>query len=77
MASGGARRSGCALGALLASPPAQAQSCVGDCNDDGMVAINELIIGVNIALDSQPVSACPSFDVNDDGMVTINELIKA
>ena len=66
---------GCALGALLASPPAQAQSCVGDCNGDGMVAINELIIGVNIALDSQPVSACPSFDVSDDGMVTINELI--
>ena len=68
---------GCALGALLASPPAQAQTCVGDCNGDGMVAINELIIGVNIALGSQPVSACPSFDVNNNGQVAINELILA
>ena len=54
---------GCALGALLASPSAQAQTCVGDCNEDGQVLINELIIGVNIALDSQPVSACPSSSI--------------
>jgi hypothetical protein len=67
---------GCALAALLASGPARAQTCVGDCNGDGMVAINELIIGVNIALGSQPVTACESFDVNGDGMVTINELIQ-
>src|SRR4029079_7501939 len=66
---------GCALGALLASPSAQAQTCVGDCNADGQVLINELIIGVNIALDSQPVSACPSFDANNNGQVAINELI--
>ena len=50
-------------------------SCVGDCNNDGEVAINELITGVNIALGSQPVSACESFDVNGDGEVAINELI--
>jgi hypothetical protein len=49
--------------------------CVGDCNVDTMVAINELITGVNIALGSAQVSACPSFDVNGDGMVAINELI--
>lgn len=52
-------------------------ACTGDCNHDGTVAINELIIGVNIALGSQPVSACPSFDVNSDGSVAINELISA
>ncbi|HSP97371.1 MAG TPA: hypothetical protein VL049_09040 [Candidatus Dormibacteraeota bacterium] len=67
---------GCALGALLASAPAQAQ-CVGDCSGDGTVAINELITGVNIALDSANVSTCPSFDVNNDGKVAINELITA
>jgi hypothetical protein len=47
---------GCALGALLASPPAQAQSCVGDCNGDGMVAINELISAVNNALNGCPAA---------------------
>ena len=49
--------------------------CAGDCNSDGMVAINELITGVNIALGSQPVSVCPSFDVSRDGTVAINEII--
>ena len=49
--------------------------CVGDCDGDGMVAINELITGVNIALGSADVSACPSFDIDGDGEVAINELI--
>jgi len=56
--------------------PAGAQ-CVGDCNGDNSVAINELIVGVNIALGSSAVSACPSFDTNGDGSVAINELILA
>jgi hypothetical protein len=51
--------------------------CQGDCNGDGMVAINELINGVNIALGSAAVSTCASVDANGDGMVTINELIAA
>ena len=69
-----------ALGALclqlLVAAPASAV-CVGDCNGDGMVAINELITGVNIALGSSAVTACPSFDTNSDGAVAINELIAA
>ena len=51
--------------------------CAGDCNGDGMVPINELISGVNIALGNAPVSTCEAFDVNGDGEVTINELIAA
>ncbi|MDX2168581.1 MAG: hypothetical protein SF182_16025 [Deltaproteobacteria bacterium] len=66
---------GCAA-LLCVGAQAQAQ-CVGDCNGDGQVTINELITGVNIALGSSPVSACPSFDENGDGEVSINELIKA
>jgi hypothetical protein len=66
---------GFAVGLLVASG-ASAQ-CVGDCNGDGMVAINELITGVNIAQGSTPLSQCPSFDVNGDNMVGINELITA
>ena len=57
------------------TPPTPA--CVGDCNGDGMVAINELITGVNIALGSAPVSDCEAMDANGDGMVGINELIAA
>jgi len=49
----------------------------GDCNGDGMVTIDELITGVNIALGNLPVTACPAFDTNRDGRVTIEELIAA
>jgi len=54
-----------------------APACVGDCNGDGTVTINEIITGVNIALDVSPMSACPPFDKNDDGTVTIDELLAA
>jgi hypothetical protein len=52
-------------------------ACVGDCNGDGAVSINELIVGVDIALGQAPPSACPAVDVNGDGAVSINELIAA
>jgi cysteine-rich repeat protein len=59
---------------FLAEARAGAQ-CVGDCNGDGTVGINELILGVNIALGSQPTSACAAFQ-DGSGMVTIAQLIK-
>jgi hypothetical protein len=49
--------------------------CAGDCNGDGVTAINELIRGVNIALEQQPLSNCPAADANGNGTVAINELI--
>lgn len=52
-------------------------ACVGDCNGNGTVAINELIVGVNIALGRQRVSACRAFDSNQSQSVTINELVRA
>ncbi len=54
-----------------------APACVGDCDGDGTVAINELILGVNIALGNQQLSVCPAFDANQNGSVAINELITA
>ena len=56
-----------------ATPP---PACAGDCNGDGTVAINELILGVNIALGA-PAAGCPPIDANGDGEVAINELIAA
>ncbi len=51
--------------------------CVGDCNGDGVVMINELITGVNIVLGITPVSACPAFDPDGGGTVTIADLVTA
>ncbi len=51
--------------------------CAGDCDGLGTVGINELIRGVNIALELQELAVCPSFDVNGNDLVGVNELIIA
>ena len=68
----------CVLVLLGATSVARAQTptCTGDCNGDGMVTINELILGVSIALGSQPLSACPAFDCEHNQMVPINCLVQ-
>jgi hypothetical protein len=48
--------------------------CVGDCNTDGQVMINELLTGVNIALGTLPVSTCPAFE-NAQGKVDVAQLV--
>lgn len=53
------------------------QGVVGDCDDDGLVSINELVIGVNVALERVDVSRCTAFDLDRDGQVSINELVAA
>jgi hypothetical protein len=66
------------LALLLAAHHAGAQgTCVGDCNGDGMVSINEVLTGVNIALGMAPLSSCPSFDTDHNGMLDIQELLAA
>jgi len=57
--------------------PESAESCSGDCDNGGTVSINELVLGVNIALDGAPLDACPAFDQNGSGRVEINELVAA
>jgi hypothetical protein len=58
---------------VLAAPP----SCLGDCDGNGAVTINELITGVNLALAAQQLAQCPAFNRNYDGLVTIDELVAA
>ncbi|HSQ00453.1 MAG TPA: hypothetical protein VL049_24800 [Candidatus Dormibacteraeota bacterium] len=58
---------------VLCRGPVRAQ-CVGDCAGDGAVTINDLILGVSIALGTAPVSACRAF-ANAEDEVTISQLI--
>jgi hypothetical protein len=51
--------------------------CVGDCDRSGDVTIDELLLGVNIALDLREVRECATFDRNQDGAVTIDEILVA
>ncbi len=49
--------------------------CLGDCNGDGRVAVNELVTGVGIALQTKPIDVCSSFDRDHNGAVAVPELI--
>lgn len=52
-------------------------ACQGDCQGDGAVTIDELILGVNIALGAAPVQECDAIDGDRDGTVTVDEIIGA
>ncbi len=67
------------LSAWLTALPVSAAplSCLGDCNGDGAVTVNELVLGVNIALGVAMPAACPQFDRDQDGSVAVNELVGA
>ncbi|MGE5269710.1 MAG: hypothetical protein ACM3JG_08575, partial [Thiohalocapsa sp.] len=47
-----------------------------DCDGDGVVTIAELISGVNIALGSADIGACPAFDADGSQTVTVDELVQ-
>ena len=80
-------RCGSALVALaltiLVAEPAHAQRvclpphCVGDCDGNGAVTVEELVRGVGMVLDRVPVSECPSFDDDMDGRVSVAELVRS
>lgn len=57
--------------------PVVASPCVGDCNGDLQVTVDEILSMVNIALGNTSVSACEAGDANQDGEVTVNEILAA
>lgn len=59
------------------TPTPPAGQCVGDCDADTFVRVNEVVIGVNIALDRAELGECSVLDVNQSGSVEVNELIRA
>jgi hypothetical protein len=66
---------GSAADAIAAAPVSGGVVCVGDCNGDGGVTVDEIITGVNIALGSVEANACPSYEIN--GPVTVGGILTA
>jgi len=64
-----------AVGLLEPAGVVRAADCVGDCNGDAMVAVNELVVMVNISVGAAPATACSPGDRNGDGDVTVDEII--
>jgi hypothetical protein len=54
-----------------------ADACTGDCNGDGEVTVDEIVLGVGIGLESEAVGACPASDVDRDAGVDVSEIIGA
>jgi predicted outer membrane repeat protein len=51
--------------------------CVGDCNGDHQVTVDDILTMVNIALGNTPVTACEAGDANGDGQITVDEILTA
>jgi hypothetical protein len=54
-----------------------ASLCVGDCSGDRRVTVDELVLGVNIALGIAPLADCSVLDNSNDERVTVGELVDA
>lgn len=52
-------------------------SCVGDCDANGSVHIQELVTCVGIALGAQPLAACPACAPDPDALVMVSDLLRA
>ncbi len=59
----------------LSATAATAQ--IGDCDRDGRVNINELVLAVNISLGQASLASCRNADRDGDGRVSIDELVAA
>jgi hypothetical protein len=68
-----------ALGLGVSTPvkalPTSVPACVGDCDASQQVTVDEVLVGVNIALGQQQVAVCPAFDRDASESLTVDELV--
>lgn len=58
------------------TPPDDA-ACTGDCDGSGEVTVNELLLGVNVALERSRATACMAMDPDLSTAVEVAELVTA
>src|SRR5262249_51956070 len=59
------------------TPTLQASRCIGDCNNDQLVSVDDILAMVNISLGTADISTCTAGDANHDGRITIDEILAA
>ena len=59
------------------SPTATTVPCIGDCDGDGSVTVDDLIKMTNIALGTASVDTCLAGDSSGDGTISVDEIIQA
>ena len=63
---------------LASTPtPTATASCVGDCDGDGQVTVDEILTLIDVALGSAAITQCEPGDSNNDGRITIDEILMA
>jgi hypothetical protein len=62
---------------LLNASDGPAFGCIGDCDLDGAVEIDELVLGVGLSIDPAALDACPSIDANGDQRIGVDEVLRA
>lgn len=67
----------CAVGVLALIRVSAVAACPGDCDGDGEVTIDEILLGVNIAAGLRSLEDCRVFDGSLDDEVTVDEIIAA
>jgi len=51
--------------------------CHGDCNNDGVVEVNELVLAVDLGVSHGDANACPGLDLSGNGSVEVDEILRA
>jgi hypothetical protein len=49
--------------------------CTGDCDEDGVVSVADVVSTVKVALGLGQLDACPLIDANSDLRVSIDEVV--
>ncbi len=52
-------------------------TCVGDCNADTTVAVDEILLALQVTLGAAPLDGCAAVDRNLDGEATVDEILAA
>lgn len=66
-----------ALLTMLVPAAASAVPCAGDCNVDGRVTAEEIVLGSRVAADLENIEACAAADVDGINGVSVAELAEA
>lgn len=51
--------------------------CPGDCVEDNIITVDEIITLISIAIGVTDITACPAGDVSGDGAVTVDDIVRA
>jgi hypothetical protein len=62
---------------FLFSSPVHGQPLVGDCDGNGRVTVDEVVLGVNLALGKREIGECAALDRDSDGRIGVDELVAA